>query len=303
MSTKDKPKAVSYGGVSPRPRKGALRGATPTAGPSGPGRFPGFTYHGGPVISAPEVHSTFWGSLWSHADHQARATRLNQFLTDLATSTFMNVLSQYGVGLGQFVGSTFVANVPDVLHDTDIHGIIQSKIDDGTFPEPGDPSNLALIIYLDENMGVEDPDITMCEPTSDNAFGYHNFFITSAGNPFYYAVIPSVDDTCVHNTCPDDASCSLHRAQTQEQRQTQVTSHEFAEMTTDPQLNAWFDPDPNNGENGDICNGESATITVGANAWTVQRTYSKADDMATNGESFCLSEAPNPLEPLHPGPV
>jgi hypothetical protein len=87
---------------------------------------------------------------------------------------------------------------------------------------------------------------------------------------------------------------------TQEQRQTQVASHEFAEMTTDPELNAWVDPKA--GENGDICNGESATITVGANTWTVQRTYSKTDDMATKGQSYCLATAAAPIAPLKPGP-
>lgn len=92
--------------------------------------------------------------------------------------------------------------------------------------------------------------------------------------------------------CPDDGSCSLHLAETQEQRQTQVTSHEFAEITTDPELNAWFG---SNGENGDICNGETDTITVGANTWTVQRTYSKTDDINTGGASFW---AANPIPPV-----
>jgi hypothetical protein len=52
-------------------------------------------------------------------------------------------------------------------------------------------------------------------------------------------------------------------------------------MVTDPELNAWFDSDGS--ENGDICNGEPGTITVGANTWTVQRMYSKSDDVASNG--------------------
>jgi len=103
------------------------------------------------------------------------------------------------------------------------------------------------------------------------------------------------------NSCPgQNAGCSLSLGETQEQRQTQVASHEFAEMVTDPELNAWLDAKA--GENGDICNGESATITVGANTWTVQRTYSTADDIASQGESLCLATAPAPILALKPGP-
>src|SRR5262249_45307097 len=74
----------------------------------------------------------------------------------------------------------------------------------------------------------------------------------------------------------------------QEQRRTQVTSHEFAEMVTDPHFpDGWFGPSSD--ENGDICNGESDFIVVGPNTWDVQRQYSKHDDIATNGASFCIT--------------
>jgi hypothetical protein len=68
-------------------------------------------------------------------------------------------------------------------------------------------------------------------------------------------------------------------------------------MTTDPQLNAWFSLDLSH-ENGDICNGEADTIKVGANTWTVQRQYSKTDDINSNGTNFCLVDAPNPIAKL-----
>ncbi len=298
------------GGVSPRMHAPAIRGAR-TQKPKGKkaaGKFPNFTYQGGPVIKLPEVHTSFWGALWADAAHQVRAQRLRQYHKDVLGSGFMNVLSQYGVGngagkAGAFVGDSFIGNVPSALTDPTIRATIQSAIDQGGLPEPGSPSNMALIIYLDENIGINDPadQLVLCEPTNDNAFGYHDFFTTSAGHKFYYAVIPGLSDVCLQESCPgNDAGCSLHLAETQEQRQTQVASHEFAEMTTDPELNAWVDPKA--GENGDICNGESATITVGANIWTVQRIYSKADDMATKGQSYCLATASAPISPLKPGP-
>ena len=110
--------------------------------------------------------------------------------------------------------------------------LVADAIDAGTVPEPGSPSEMALMIYLDESIEVNDPSlgVVMCEPQGDSAFGYHNFFSTKAGNKFYYSVIPALDDKCLKESCPHDNSCSLHLALTQEQRQTQVSSHEFSEM-------------------------------------------------------------------------
>ena len=79
------------------------------AAPSGPDPHPGFTYHGGPVVRNPRVFAIFLGD-WASAANQARATRLNQYLTDLVGSAYMNILSQYGCGSsGSFIGSVFIA--------------------------------------------------------------------------------------------------------------------------------------------------------------------------------------------------
>jgi hypothetical protein len=74
------------------------------------------------------------------------------------------------------------------------------------------------------------------------------------------------------------------------------------EMATDPKFTkGWFGPSSD--ENGDICNGQTASITVGPNTWAVQRQYSKADDVSTNGVTFCVVEAPNPMPELAGGPA
>jgi len=298
---------IAHGGVHARPRTPVLYGARKVvaAAPSAGGAFPNFVNNGGPVVDTPIVYTSFWGSLWqSDAAHQSEADRLNQFCTDLLKSNFMNVLSQYGVGTGAgtggFNGTSTIGDVSNQLTNADIEGVIQNAIDDGTIPEPpaGNTSQL-LIVFFDENIEINDPSqqLVLCEPNGDTAFGYHDFFTTSAGNPFFYAIIPGLDDACIQESCPGgDATCSLQLSETQEQRRTQVTSHEFAEMTSDPQLNAWYDPQ--NGENGDICNGESEQITVNGNTWTVQRIYSKSDDVRTNGATYCLAQAASPIPPL-----
>lgn len=295
-----------YGGVSGRAHGRSLQGAQvlKAAAPSTTGAFPNFTNHGGPVIATPVLRTTFWGPSWNAAAAKSTMDRLNQFCADLLNSAFMNVLSQYGAGSGKgsgrFAGSSIIASVSGSLTNAQIDAQIQAGIDAGTLTEPpkrntGD----VLLIFLDERVEVDDSDqgLVMCEPSGDTAFGYHDFFTTKAGNDFYYAVIPALDDACIAKTCPGgDSGCSLTRGATQEQRRTQVSSHEIAEMLTDPHLNAWYDPQ--NGENGDICNGETGTITVGNATWTVQRTYSKADDQRTDGKSYCLTDAPDPIPKL-----
>ena len=306
----------------PAPRKvrltSAVLGGVPAmqkphlaAAQAGQPAYPGFVYNGGTVITSPVVYTSFWGALWNDAAHQSAAQRLNQFMQDLLNSNFMNVLSQYGVGTGAGSGSfgqaSFVADVSDQLTDADIQNTIQASIDSGAIPEP--PANNAsqlLIIYLDENTEVNDSNlgVVMCEPSGDTAFGYHNSFTTAAGNPFYYGVIPALDDACIQESCGGSAGCTLQLSQTQEQRRTQVTSHEFSEALTDPNPpDGWYDQsDPNSGECGDICNGESDTISpnTGSNVWTVQRIYSKYDDQQTGGANYCLSQVTSP-EPLLPG--
>ncbi|MGH9725179.1 MAG: hypothetical protein ACRD41_08950, partial [Candidatus Acidiferrales bacterium] len=204
---------------------------------------------------------------------------------------------------------SFVSTVPSQLSDTDIQKVIQSSINSGAIPEPpANNSSHALIVLLDENTEVKDSSlgVVMCEPSGDTAFGYHNSFTTAAGNPFYYGVIPALDDACIQNSCGAGSGCSLQLSQTQEQRRTQVTTHEFAEMVTDPNPpTGWYDQsDPNSGECGDICSGESDTITgtTSSNIWTVQRIYSKYDDEQSNGSNYCVSQANSPEPALAGGP-
>jgi hypothetical protein len=298
------------GGVSARMRE--HREEVPLLGPKAGPISPvhgDFVYNNGPVITCPLIYASFWGNRWlSDAAHLTEAGRLTQFLTDLVASKYMNVLSQYGVGNGPgsglFIQASFISNVPTTLTDNDIHNVLQNAINGGVIPEPPQNNTTHVqVIYLDESVAVDDSSlgIVMCEPAGDNAFGYHFDFTTAGGNEFYYAVIPALTDDCLKNSCGSDSGCSLHLSQTQEQRRTQVTSHEFAEMVTDPKFTkGWWGSSSD--ENGDICNGEADNITVGANTWDVQRQYSKFDDINSNGATFCITEAPNPIPKLSPGP-
>jgi len=270
------------------------------AAPTGADPHPAFSYHGGAVVLNPRAFAIYLGD-WTSAANQARATRLNQYLTDLVASSYMNILSQYGCGTsGSFIGSAFVANANHNLHEKNIHQILQAAISSNTIPEPANHNNV-YIVFLDDLTGVKDRGlkVVMCEPKSDNAFGYHNVFTTAGNNPCNYAMIPGLSDLCLNETCKGSPTCSLHTTQTQEQRQTQVASHEFSEMISNPNGDAWFD-DSDGEENGDLCNGIPGTITVSGRTWTVQRMYSKADDLSSHGNNICILPPATPIAPLVP---
>ena len=284
------------GGVSAqKARSGLAAAAAPAHGD--------LIWNGGPVIKSLDIYPTFWGSNWSDKNHQDQAARLVQFLNDFISSDYMNILTQYGVGTGGQVRPLSFIPVGASLTDAGIHSTIQDAIKSGALAEPpANNTSQVLAIFLDEKTAVDDKSlgVVMCEPSGDNAFGYHFGFTTAAGNKCYYSLIPGLDDSCITNSCPS-GGCSLSPGQTQEQRRTQVTSHEIAEMATDPEFaKGWYGPTSD--EIGDICNGEPATITVGSNSWNVQRMYSKADDIKSNGASYCLAGFPKPIPKLPNGP-
>ena len=157
------------------------------AGQAGPA-FGDVQYNGGPTIACPRIHAAFWGTLWSDATHRAQAARLVQFLKDVIASDWMNILSQYGAGTGKnsgvFTGQSFNANVSGTLSDGGIHAALQAQINSGAIPEPpGRNTSDVVMIFLDESVAVKDDNVAvMCEPSGDNAFGYHNSFTTAKGS-------------------------------------------------------------------------------------------------------------------------
>src|SRR5712692_9088465 len=206
LSTTMREGSTSFRGVKGERVKVTLPSDVTAAGPAGAQPHAQFLYHGGAVVLDPRVFAVYVGD-WAGAANQARATRLNQYLTDLVVSRYMNILSQYGCGTaGTFIGSAFVANANHNLHEKTIHHLIQAAITAGTIPEPTNHNN-AYILFLDDATGVKDHGlhIVMCEAHSDNAFGYHNVFTTKAHNPCNYAIIPGLSDTCLDETCHGSA--------------------------------------------------------------------------------------------------
>ena len=166
-------------------------------------------------------------------------------------------------------------------------------------PQPGTPPKIG-VGCLANNININDESgFVTC--ISAGAFGYHCSFITTKSDFMYSSVISSANDACVKTTCSFAPQiCHLSLAQLQLERKTMVTSHEFAEMLTNPHANAWFDDsDPSQqGDVADICRTNTdptsiRTITVGPNTWTIQKIYSVTDALA--GRDPGVTSAPNPL--------
>lgn len=216
------------------------------------------TYHGGPLLTAAEVYTIFWGAAWQQPDMTALSGQLNQFFDFVLTSSLMDVLAEYSVqgqtiGHGSRTGTTTISTSEPgggngQLDDADIQQALQGWIADGTIPPPD--ANTLYFVYLPPGVTV-----TLQGSASCQVFcGYHNVV---NGNT-YYAVEPYLNcDGCTFGG--GGALDSL----------TKVSSHELCEAITDPALNGWVD-DATGNEIGDICN--ASVMQLGQ--YTVQGEWS-----------------------------
>jgi hypothetical protein len=231
----------------PRPKKPAHTGKhpiriVPLHRPEAPpaqaaASAPKLVYRNGPLLSAAQVFTAFWGSSWKQAPGSDLLTQMNQFFDFILTSQLMDQLSEYSVpgqaiGHGSRVGTTILTS-PEPgksVQDNAIQKLLRQEIDAGTLPVTN--ANTLYFIFLPDGTTVVQGNGSSCQ-----AFcGYHDSF----GNGVYYAVMPYPGCSgCTGGLSVLDALTS-------------TTSHELCEAITDPVPGqGWYDD--NNGEIGDIC--------------------------------------------------
>jgi len=196
------------------------------------------TYRGGPVLTAVEVFTVFWGAGWSAAAQQSMLTALNAFFGFIVASPYVDQLSEYDppgshIGRGRFVGSASLT-VPALgtnVTDTAIRQMLEQQLAGKTSFPPAGP-NTVYFVFLPPGVTVAAGGDRSCQ-----AFcGYHD---RSSGG-LYYAAVPY----------PNCAGCT--GGFTVLDALTSVCSHELAEAITDPVPGqGWYDDA--NGEIGDIC--------------------------------------------------
>jgi hypothetical protein len=207
---------------------------------------PTVTYHNGPLLSHVEVQAVFYGSDWFTPANRQTAGQLQNYLSTLVNSSYMDMLyyAGYGVGRGR-ADSGYIANYnlaknnPYVyLYDSSIRSNLLSLIGNGSLA-PNDANRLYMVFV--------EPGVPVW--SGGHTLGYHSFIPYYAGNA-YYAVIPYPGgvNANISNFWPYYGI-------------TAVASHELAEGVTDPLFGyysyygwygGWFDSNPYQGEIGDL---------------------------------------------------
>jgi hypothetical protein len=235
---------------------------------------PKLNYYGGPVISNVKVVTIWWGG----STNVKYSDKLPQFYSGVTNSSWFKVFSEYTtqtqtIGMGSWVKSFDDVYAPTgALRDAQVQSRLVTLINNGSVPKGSNDYYYA--IHFAPGISIDDSCVTFC--------AYHGT-ISLNGSYVYYGVMPDLGTGGCVTGCGSDPSAFNNLCS--------VSSHELAETVTDPGVGlattyssplAWYDP--NNGENGDICNAQQGK-TLGSNGinYTVQATFSnKANKCLVN---------------------
>lgn len=218
---------------------------------------PGLVYNNGPLLTAVQVYTVFWGAAWQQSPLSDTLQSINGFFDFILTSSLMDQLAEYStqgktIGHGSRIGTTTLTT-PDPgtsVTDSDIQQVLNNAIaNNSAFPQP--TPNTLYFVYLPRGVTV-----TMGGSSSCQSFcGYHD----AINGQIFYAVTPY----------PDCSGCTSTLSTLE--ALTTTSSHELCEAVTDPVPGqGWYDQ--SNGEIGDIC----AWQTKQVGSYTVQKEWSNS---------------------------
>ena len=215
---------------------------------------PKLTYRNGPVLTAVQVFTIFWGATWKDAPQNALLTKVNEFFDFILSSQLLDQLAEYSVpnqtiSHGVLIGTiTLATPVPGkTVDDSAIQNLIQQEISAGTLP--ASTPNSLYFVFLPPGVTVTQGGSASCQVFC----GYHD----AINNSVFYAVMPYPGCAGCLGGIADFAAL------------TSTTSHELCEAITDPiPGQGWYDD--NNGEIGDICAWQTRTL----GGYTIQLEWS-----------------------------
>lgn len=231
------------------------RAPQPLAGAAAPAASPQLTYRNGPLMTAVEVFTIFWGPDWQTGSLSALPAQINAFFDFVLTSALIDQLAEYNVpqwtiGHGRRSGTLTITTpaLKTSLSDTAIQHALQQLVADNAQVPPPSPNTL-YFIYVQSGVRVVQGGSASCT----SFCGYHN----DVSGQIFYAVMPY----------PDCSGCTSGLSTFE--ALTSTSSHELAESITDPiPGQGWYDD--TNGEIGDIC----AWQTKPLGSYTVQLLWS-----------------------------
>jgi hypothetical protein len=245
--------------IAAGPAHGYVPSRAPQAGTRSHGRVSALQYHGGPVQTATanhDVYPIFWGAAWSSSYSSTENGIATSFYGGLGGSSYANTNSEYIDGSGGHVTSAATAK--------------SAKNDPSAAPSnaPSTSQVLAEVAkeYPTPAAGAYYP-VYSDQPRGSAGYCAWHSSGTINGTEVQFAFFFSLSN---------DPGCSpdYPNASPQLTALGNVSGHEWSEMETDPQLNAWYDQQGN--ENADKCawqfNG-TQHFTNGT-TWTIQGNWS-----------------------------
>jgi hypothetical protein len=227
------------------------------------------SWHGGPVRHSSTVVPVFWGSRWTSSTFASdKISGLDYLYSHFGGSSYLHTNSEYTDSSGH-VNTTNVSKSADLA--------------DSSATPSGAPSTLQVLqevakvtgnhpvanayypVYSDQPRGNAGYCAWHSSGTINGTRVQFGFFFSLDGDPGCSANAPS-------NIGYSQGLASLAN----------VSGHEFSEMLTDPQLNAWYDQ--KGAENADKCAWTfSGLVNIGGVNWKIQGNWSNAAANAGTG--------------------
>jgi hypothetical protein len=234
------------------------------------GRVSQLLYHGGPVQTAPaNIYPIFWGAAWSGSLYSSTEngladTKTPSFYGGLGGSSYASTNTEYTDGSGSHVSSGAGAILNPAANDTSAAPsnapstgqVLAEVAKEYPTPTPG----AYYPVYSDQPRGSANycawhSSGTITPPGSHTPIEVQfAFFFSLDGDPGCSPSYPNVSSQLI----------ALGN----------VSGHEWSEMETDPQLNAWYDQQGN--ENADKCawQFQGTQHFTNGTTWTIQGNWS-----------------------------
>jgi len=291
----------------------------PSTGPIGFAAPAGahLSYFGGPVISNVHVVQVLYGSGSYNAQVAGTASpTMGNFFGDLTgpNSGYTTLLTQYNTpasgGTNQVIGNgTFdglfqivpsSGNNGSTISDAQIQSELLAQISAGHLPAPvldaaGNVNSLYMI-YFPPGKTITQGGSSSC--VAGGFCAYHGTTSNTLNSKnILYGVLPDMQ--------PGSGCATGCGTSTTFGNYTSVTSHELTEAITDADVGiattfapplAWYDM--NNGEIGDICNGQQGSYTANGTTYVIQLEFSNAANncvlppAAPSNPDFSLTASP-----------
>jgi hypothetical protein len=217
--------------------------------------LPTVTYHGGALLPRVEAQPVYLGSDWYYnSSLYSQTGQFNNFVRYLVNSSYMDMLTSAGYGVGRGGGSNGIIGLANIdkryyLTDSQIQSYLQSYINGHSLARPD--ANRLYVVYVEPGVAVKD---ASGETSIANFQGYHSWFRGSDGYGYRltipYVVVPYHTGFNSHDTRVSTFGSM-----------TETSSHEIAEAVTDPLGSGWYQYNSSNGEIGDLVNHQIVSFT------------------------------------------